>query len=289
MVDDRLPLRDAAAELDVHYQTAYKWVTSGALPATMVRGRYVIDRADLAEFTTRRDAPVEPRVRTAARRPERLDRAADRLHTALTAGDEPAKRRIAVSLIERGVPFAAVIQDVISPALRRIGAAWVAGDSTIWVEHRASAIVERLLGHLQRETRGRRRGTVVSAAMSGDLHNLPSAMAAAALREDNWAVEHLGCDVPGEELVDFCAKHDVDLVVITVTTAGVAASAERTAQVLRATGIPTLVGGASRTLDDLLVEARASVRAGSRSLSAVRPAQRPLPSTSAHGGTTERE
>jgi len=245
----------------VHYQTAYKWVTSGALPATMVRGRYVIDRAALTEFATRRDEPAEPRVRTAARRPERLDRAADRLHTALTAGDEPEVRRIAVSLIEKGVPLAAVIQGAISPALRRIGAAWSAGDSSIWVEHRASAIVERLLGALARETRGRRRGTVVTAAMSGDLHDLPSAMATAALREDNWAVQHLGCDVPAEELVDFCAGHDVDLVVITVTASGAAASAERTAEVLRATGIPTLVGGASRTLDDLLVEARAAVRA----------------------------
>lgn len=245
----------------MHYQTAYKWVTSGALPATMVRGRYVIDGGVLADFARRRDAPVVPRTRTSARRPDRVDRAADRVHSALVAGDESAVRAIAATLLERDVPLATVLQDVISPALRRIGVEWRAGDSSIWVEHRASAIVERLLGQLQRETRGRRRGTVVVAAMSGDLHSLPSAMATAALREDNWAVEHLGSDVPAEELLGFCAEHDVDLAVITVTTSDVAHAAERTADELRASGIVTLVGGSGRTLDELRSEARAAVHA----------------------------
>lgn len=244
----------------MHYQTAYKWVTSGALPATMVRGRYVIDRAVLAEFARRRNEPVAPRARKSARRPEQLVKVADRLHAALVAGDESAVRRIAVTLIEKDVPLATVLQEVISPALRRIGADWHAGNSSIWVEHRASAIVERLLGHLQRETRGRRRGTVVVAAMSGDLHSLPSAMAAAALREDNWAVQHLGSDVPAEELLRFCAEHDVDLAVITATTDDVAPAAERAAAELRATGIATLVGRSGRTLGELRVEARAAVR-----------------------------
>ena len=255
-----LPLRGAADELGVHYQTAYKWVTSGALPATMVRGRYVIDRAALAEFARHRDEPAAPRAGRSAHRPEHLDKEAERLHVALVAGDESATRRIATTLIEKGVPLATVLQEVISPALRQIGADWHAGNSSIWVEHRASAIVERLLGHLQRETRGRRRGTVVVAAMSGDLHSLPSAMAAAALREDNWAVQHLGSDVPAEELLRFCAEHAVDLAVITATTDDVAPAAERAAAELRATGIATLVGRSGRTLGELRIEARAAVR-----------------------------
>ncbi|MGV8966679.1 MAG: cobalamin-dependent protein [Cellulomonas sp.] len=260
MVDPRsLPLRDAAGELGVHYQTAYKWVTSGALPATMVRGRYVIDRAALAEFARHRDEPAVPRAGRSAHRAEHLDKEAERLHVALVAGDESATRRITTTLIEKGVPLATVLQDVVSPALRRIGADWRAGNSSIWVEHRASAIVERLLGHLQRETRGRRRGTVVVAAMSGDLHSLPSAMAAAALREDNWSVQHLGSDVPAEELLRFCAEHDVDLAVITATTDDVAPAAERAAAELRAIGIATLVGGSGRTLGELRIEARAAV------------------------------
>ena len=258
-----LPLRAAADELAVHYQTAYKWVASGALPATMVRGRYVIDRGDLAEFARRRDAPVAPRTRILARRPEHLDKAADRLHAALVAGDESVVRRIAVTLIEKGVPLATVLQDTVSPALRRIGADWSAGDSSIWVEHRASAIVERLLGHLRSEPRGRRRGTVVVAAVSGDLHNLPSAMAAAALRADNWAVQHFGSDMPAGEILRFCAENDVDLAVITVTTTGLATAAERAAHELRSAGVATLVGGSGRTLDELRIEARAAVRAAS--------------------------
>jgi hypothetical protein len=59
-------------------------------------------------------------------------------------------------------------------------------------------------------------------------------MAAAALRDDNWHVEHLGCDVLAKEAVDFAEVHDVDLVVLTVT--------------------PPELGG--RSLDDLVKMAR---------------------------------
>jgi MerR family transcriptional regulator, light-induced transcriptional regulator len=261
VTDDRsLSLRDAAAELGVHYQTAYKWVVSGALPAVMVQGRYVISTDVLAEYARHRDEPVAPRVRTAARRPERVDRAADRMHVALMAGDEPAVRAITATLLEKNVPLVTVLQDVVSPALRRIGTSWSAGSAPIWAEHRASAIVERLLGQLQRETRGRRRGTIVVASMAGDLHNLPSAMATAVLRDDNWTVQHLGSNVPAEELRAFCAEHDVDLVVLTVTTADVVPAAERLAADLRAAGVTSLVGGPGRTLDELRIEARAAVR-----------------------------
>jgi len=90
-------------------------------------------------------------------------------------------------------------------------------------------------------------------------------MAAAALRADNWAVQHLGSDMPAGEILRFCAENDVDLAVITVTTAGLAPTAERTAHELRAAGIATLIGGSGHTLDELQNEARAVCRPRVRS------------------------
>ena len=91
------------------------------------------------------------------------------------------------------------------------------------------------------------------AAVSGDLQSLPTTMATVALREANWHVHHLGADMPGDELVGFCAAHDeIDVVVISLTNPDAADEAEQAAVQIRAAGTPTLVGGAGKTLGGLI-------------------------------------
>ncbi len=250
-----LSLQEAATLLGVHYQTAYKLVRRGELPAVMVRGRYLVDRGELNAFRERRDRPTGPTGRPSR---HRLDRGAERMFDALVSGDEATARQLADALLREGVPVASLVQEVLVPPLRRIGAEWRRGNFAIWVEHRASAIVERLLGLLHPNPRGRRRGTAVVAALSGDLHALPTSMAAAALRDDNWHVHHLGCDVPPKELRSFVQSHDVDLVVLTLTTPELASSAERLAAELQRRGTRTVVGAPGKTLQDLLAVARGS-------------------------------
>jgi len=257
VADDRLDLQQAAERLGVHYQTAYRWVRSGRLPATLVQGRYELDPVVVDEFAAGRSEPRRP----APRRPRGgFGRIAGRAHDQLVDGAESDVRALVAGLVADGVPVATVVQEVLVPALVRIGEAWSEGRLSIWTEHRASAIVERILGEQLPNPRGRRRGTVVVAAVAGDRHSLPTAMAAAALREDNWRVHHLGADMPGEEVVSFCAGHPVDLVVLTVTAAEARAEAERTAAALEATGVRALVGAPGGTLADLQSAARGDRR-----------------------------
>ncbi len=176
------------------------------------------------------------------------------------AGDEPAARQLIVGLVEEGATIIEVIQQVIVPPLVRIGADWHAGRLTIWVEHRASAIVERILGGLAPNPRGRRRGTVMVAAVSGDFHSLPTSMAAVALRDDNWTVEHLGANMPPDELLRFCAEHDVDVAVLSSTNPDTAALAADTAERLRAAGTPVVLGRPGSSLDDLIASTRSAAR-----------------------------
>jgi len=257
--DAPVELRAAAAELGVHYQTAYRWVRNGRLPARLVAGKYSVSRADLEQFAQLRTRPAP--VSTPS--PQRLDGQAKRMHEALRSGDDAAARQIARRLVDEGTPVKDLIVEVLSPPLREIGQSWHDGEISIWVEHRASAIVERIVGELTPTPRGRRRGTVMVAAVSGDLHALPTAMAAAALRADNWWVEHLGANMPPDDLVDFCANHDVTVAVLSATNSDVDAVVQRAATALRNSGTPVVVGGSGRTLDDLLAETRAAKRQSS--------------------------
>jgi excisionase family DNA binding protein len=255
--DDALELKEAAEALGVHYQTAYRWVRSGRLPARLVDGRYLVARRDIETVAVRRETPARP----APPSRERLERQADRMHEALLEGDEPTVRSIARRLVDEGTTLVDLIQRVLVPPLVMIGRAWHEGRLTIWVEHRASAMVERTLGELSPNPRGRRRGTAVVAAVSGDHHSLPTTMATVALRESNWHVHHLGADMPPDEIVGFCDAHDVDVVVISLTNPDVGDVALHTATRLRANGIAAIVGGPGRRLDELAAAAADAVRA----------------------------
>jgi excisionase family DNA binding protein len=257
VADEQVDLRSAADELGVHYQTAYRWVRTGKLPARLVGGRYMVGRADIAELSAARAVPRAPTPPGA----RRTARSAERAHDALVGGDEASVRQLVRGLVDEGAPVIDVIQEVLVPPLVRIGADWHAGRLTIWVEHRASAIVERLLGELAPNPRGRRRGTAMVAAVSGDLHSLPTSMAAVALRDDNWAVEHLGANMPPDELVRFCTEHDIDVAVLSSTNPDTAQLAAETAARIGDAGTPVVLGRPGRTLDDLVVSAREATAA----------------------------
>ncbi len=245
---ETIDLHAAAELLGVHYQTAYRWVRSGELRATMVMGSYRLERDVVARFAQRRARPMRPRPRS-----PRADFAAlsGRMFGYVVAGDERQAPLLVGELVDRGLAMTTIAQEVLVPALRDIGEEWRAGRLDVSVEHRASAIVERILGERYPKPRGRRRGTAVVAALSGDRHVLPTTLAAVALREENWVVHHLGGDLPPEELMRFCSRERVDLAVLTVTVAEIRGVSARTAAQLEGLGLRTLVGGPGRSLGEL--------------------------------------
>ena len=94
MSEDTIDLEAAAERLGVHYQTAYKWVRSGALPSSLVRGRYRLSAEDVAALAERRERPVRPR----ARRPRYgYDVMRERMFDALVSGDERSARSLTSS------------------------------------------------------------------------------------------------------------------------------------------------------------------------------------------------
>ncbi len=257
MSDETIDLAVAAEQLGVHYQTAYKWVRSGALPSSLVRGRYRLSADDVAALARRRERP-EPRR---ARQPRHgYDDLRERMFDALVTGDERTARTLTTALLHDGVTVTTVTEELLVPALTRIGDEWSAGRLPVSIEHRASATAERLLGENHPTPRGRRRGTVAVAGVEGDRHALPTLMAAIALREDNWNVHHLGADVPVDDLASFCEHEDLDLVVVTVTSASGRRRARRAAARLESLDVPVLLGRPGASLEELLTRAREALR-----------------------------
>lgn len=255
MPTDTIDLQTAARRLGVHYQTAYKLVRSGELPATMVMGCYRLHPQAVTRLAERRARPAAPRTRRPRAGYAGLSR---RIYEQLVAGDERGVALLISGLLRGGVSMTTAAQEVLVPALRKIGEEWRAGRLGISTEHRASATVERVLGEHYPNPRGRRRGTAVVATLTGDRHVLPTTLAATSLREDNWLVHHLGADLPPRELIRFCQEEQVDLVVLTVTVGKHGRTATRTAAQLERLGLRVLVGRPGQTLDELQRLARSA-------------------------------
>jgi excisionase family DNA binding protein len=245
-----LPLREAADFLGVHYQTAYGWVRQGSLPATKVGRSYQVNVADVYALGAERAAgtPPRPEVRVRDWQPQ-----ADRFFDALVAGEE----RLAQARLERiaaGVPFIELCERIVAPALRRIGDDWAAGDVTIAVEHRSSAICDRLISPLAAQRpRGRPRGVAVTATPPGERHGLPALMAAGTLREDHWLVQHLATDLPAFEVGRLADDVAARLVVLSAATEeGAERGAAEAAELAQAhPGLLVLAGRPGESLYDL--------------------------------------
>jgi MerR family transcriptional regulator, light-induced transcriptional regulator len=255
-----MQLREAADALGVHYQTVYGWVRQGTLPARKTgRGYEVLDR-DVQALADRRSAGTPPRSEVRIR--DWLA-PADRLYEAIVSGDETQARHDFERLAP-GVPMIDLCERVITPALRRVGEGWAAGELSIATEHRASAICERLIGPHAYQPPGRPRGIAVTATPPSERHSLPALMAAACLREDRWLVHHLAADLPVSDVIGLALEVGADLVVLSSATGQTARAARRAAREIgfSAPRLRVLAGRPGDTLSQLLKLARQTLAKG---------------------------
>jgi MerR family transcriptional regulator, light-induced transcriptional regulator len=245
-----MDLQEAAEALGVHYQTAYGWVRQGVLPARKVGRAYAISEADVGALAARRRLGAEPA------RPVRVrdwGATSHALYLAIVSGEETAARH-QLERLWAGVRLIDVCEQVIAPALRRIGDGWAAGLVSIAEEHRASAICERLIADHARQPAGRPHGTAVVATPPGERHGLPALMAAACLRESRWLVHHLASDLPVEEVIRLGDQTGAELVVLSSATSQAARQARQAAAAIIASRprLTVLAGQPGDGLHDLL-------------------------------------
>lgn len=250
-----MDLRSAADRLGVHYQTAYRWVRGGTLRAVKIGATYDISEDEVERFSAERARPVPP-PRTTVVRSWGVQQ--ERLHKLLVEGDELGARQLVERLHVGGLELLTVCEELLTPVLVRIGRDWAEGRLSVAVEHRATAICERLIARITVHPRGRPRGVAVVCTPPGEEHALPSAMATLCLRADRWQVHHLGTQVPVPDLVPLLASVRADLLVLSICNPRLSGSTGAAADAARGAGVTVLVGGPTRTLRQLVDLARAS-------------------------------
>jgi excisionase family DNA binding protein len=200
-----LTLQEAADILGVHYMTAYRYVRTGRLVATQVDGAWHVPRSSIERIA----APATPgrTKRGAATSGRRYERG---LVDQLVQGDEAQAWQLTQRALASAYSPEDLYLDVLGPALRQVGDDWAAGRVSVAEEHRASAVMQRLIGRLGPllTRRGRSRGTVVLGAPENDHHSLASALVADVLRGRGFSVTDLGASTPTASFVETVTAAD---------------------------------------------------------------------------------
>jgi excisionase family DNA binding protein len=232
-----MTIQEDADALGVHYMTAYRYVRQGRLPATRRGAEWRVHPSDVAALTT-----------TGRRGTARTEADSEALERRMVAGDVQGAWWLLQSHLGGGLDPSGVLTEMVVPALRSIGDRWASGEASVAEEHRATAVAQRVIGHLglQFGRRGKDRGTVALAAPSGDLHVLPVAIVADLLRWRGFDVLELGANAPAAAMGEAVAQERRLLAVgIVSTVSGRDSEVALSASSVRAAvpGIPIFIGG----------------------------------------------
>jgi excisionase family DNA binding protein len=189
-----LNIKQVAAELSVHYMTAYRYVRTGRLPARKVGTGWVVSASDLARF-------VEPPLSLIHSDEETFGADwRERLRLTLVIGDEMAAWRVVEQALAAGHSPTECYLDFIVGAINDISDRSQPPRKPEAGEYLATATATRLVARLGARFRrpGRSRGTIVFGAPLGEHHVLPISVVADLVRLNGFNCLELGADVPPE-------------------------------------------------------------------------------------------
>ncbi len=170
--------------------------------------------------------------------------ARERYLSALADGDRGAALEVAGAEVERGVPVASVLLDLVCAAQAEVGERWKLGAWNVAREHAAAAVSDAVVGALTIGLSPRLdKGHVVVACVEGEWHALPARVVAEILRLSGWRTTYLGASVPSAHLAQYLHDTGPDAVALSCSVATSLPRARRMIEALREAGVPVLVGG----------------------------------------------
>jgi MerR family transcriptional regulator, light-induced transcriptional regulator len=164
-----------------------------------------------------------------------------------------------------GVPV--FIDEVVAPALERIGHGWAERSLSVAQEHMATAVFRHVLGWLFRvyEVRSTAPRLVVATPPS-QIHEFGALMVATSAAAEGWAVTYLGPDLPVADLVSAVGQTGARAVAVSAVYVPEGADLLAALREMRAglpKRVPLLVGGAATPEIEAEAKAAGAVVIGS--------------------------
>ncbi len=177
------------------------------------------------------------------------DGTVDRFLDHAIAGERTGAVRVTLDLLDAGVPFATILDELFREVQFEVGRRWHRGEWNTADEHLVTGVtqaaLEAVAGLAPVPTP---EGLVVVACAEGDWHALPSQLFAEALRTEGHRVLFLGASTPQADLRRFLTRRAPDAVAITCNLALSYTGVARVIEAAHGCGVPAIVGG--RAVDE---------------------------------------
>jgi len=185
-------------------------------------------------------------------RPSGAPTAAERLGASVERGDADAAPGLVDTLIGGGFDPRAIITDVLTPAIQRLGDAYGRGEvflpQLIAAAEAMKSAVAQARTHLSANGAAMSPGRVVFGTVKGDIHSIGKDICVSMLQGQGFDVHDLGVDVSTERFTEAAVDADVVCMSALMTTT-LDNMQVAVASVRAAIDVPVLVGGAVVTRD----------------------------------------
>ena len=206
--------------------TVKRWEDAGLLRSERTSGGHRRFRAEeVARFQREQNLGLkisngdESAVRAAARRRASIHQSESALFHSLVGGceEEAANKLIGAHL--HGETLTSIFDDLICPAMRRVGELWYEGELSITQEHIATRTACNAVFKLRNVLPVPQMNSALAmcCAMEGDFHELPTHLAQTIFENEGWEVLNFGANTPLYSLTEEVARHSPELVCISAT------------------------------------------------------------------------
>ncbi len=170
---------------------------------------------------------------------------------AVLAGDRLAASRVASDFMQSGGSVIELYQQVIQPALYRVGELWEHNLISVAAEHMATAISEGVMNERYGDIiAGKHIGkTALIASVEKELHQVGAKMVSDVFEMRGWDAIYLGANTPLEDLVQMARARAVDLIGLSLSVYFHLPEMERMIDRIRQElpAIPIVIGGQGLT------------------------------------------
>lgn len=218
--------KQVARAIGVSESSLKRWCDRGLIPTERTAGGHRRLRLDAVISFIRKQGYALPHPEllglpaTTGQTAWTLERARDRLRTALIAGDEAVSRQVALDVYLAGQAISTLCDQVIAAAFHDIGDLWECGDVEVYEERRACEIAVRIVYELRHVVPqpAAEAPAAFGGTLDGDPYTLAVSMAELVLRDAGWNASSLGHMLPFATIRAAVITHRPRLVWLSIST-----------------------------------------------------------------------
>ncbi|MEP6900734.1 MAG: B12-binding domain-containing protein [Actinomycetota bacterium] len=261
-----LTTKEVARLCRVSDATVKRWEDAGFLKSERTSGKHRRFRAEeiarfqreqgLGQKTCHGDQSV---LSSVARRKNKINSDSS-LFDLLISGCEEESANFIIGAYLQGTILTDVFDDLISPAMRRIGELWYRGELSVAQEHLATRAAHYAVHKLRTSLLlpEMKQKMAFCAAFEGDLHELPTYLAQLTIENEGWEVMNFGANTPLFSLCEEILQYSPQAVCLSATYLAEFERLSRDYKEFRETAvklkIPVILGG--KIFDDAHIRRR---------------------------------